>query len=72
MIGQTNKKTNKQTNRDYNFIYIYIDIYLDIYTCVGNVSPVPPDSPTIPDKFTMRSSQVVNLSKKGKFRFLAC
>ncbi|XP_023341290.1 leucine-rich repeat-containing protein 40 [Eurytemora carolleeae] len=31
----------------------------------GNVSPVPPDSPTIPDKFTMRSSQVVNLSKKG-------
>jgi hypothetical protein len=37
-------------------------------TCssVGNVSPVPQSgSPPVPDKFTLRSSQTLNLAKKG-------
>ena len=38
--------------------------------CAGNVSPVPMSgSPPVPDKFTMRSSQTLNLAKKGSYVF---
>jgi hypothetical protein len=37
-----------------------------IFPCEGNVSPIPQSgSPPVPDKFTLRSSQTLNLAKKG-------
>ena len=56
---------NRCADNLHNFYHIY---YL------GNVSPVPMSggSPPIPDKFKMKSTQAVNIAKKGNFRVFLC
>ena len=50
------------------WLVLSYDAVLGLVGVLGNVSPVPMPgggSPPVPDKFTMKNTQAINIAKKG-------